>query len=445
MSLSICEFRLSICDNREIFHSQMPHTKHQVSPIDPSCPHASHRHIRRKVLLLLGYYNVSLHGGIIRYAAEAGWALDDGYVRVGQPPVWWRGDGILGLITSSKDVRAWENFSPDLPLVDLSKGWIANSMPAADRKAGIGRPRVFYDNAKIGRMAAGHFLQRGFKHIAYFNIGNYWHETERIPVCRARVEEAGAHFHEIEYFRHFALGSKTLLADRIEAQQWLTKTIADLPKPLGIILTSDDWAGCILQACDDAGVTVPDEVAVLGCDNDPMVCTCTPVPLSSIDINWYGVGYEAAHLLDRIMDGEAPPKEPMLVAPTGVVTRMSTNILAVPDPRIARALRYIWEHFPEHLGSDEVAKGAGLNRRTLERGFREHLGRSVLYEITRVRIERAKTMLADSNLKAHQVAEQCGFSGIVAFSKVFLRLTGLRPSDFRKVSARPRQKPSGTP
>lgn len=424
--------------------AQMSHTKRQVSPIDPSSPHASHRHVRRKVLLLLGYYNVSLHGGILRYAGEAGWALDDGYMRVGQPPVWWRGDGILGLITAPKDVRALEHFPADLPMVDLSKGWISKTMPPAERALGIGRPRVFYDNAKIADMAAGHFQQRGFKHIAYFNIGNYWHETERIPVCRARVEEMGGQFHEIEYFRHFAPASKTPLADRSEAQQWLTQTIADLPKPLGIILTSDDWAGCLLQACDDAGVTVPDEVAVLGCDNDPMVCHCTPVPLSSIDLNWDGVGYEAARLLDRMMDGGAPPEEPVLVPPKGVVARMSTNILAVPDLRIARALRFIWEHFPEPLGAERVAKGAGLNRRTLERGFREHLGRSVLYEITRVRIERAKTMLTESNLKAHQIAEQCGFSGIVAFSKVFLRLTGMRPSDFRKISSVANRKSDAT-
>jgi LacI family transcriptional regulator len=443
-SLSIFEFRLSICDILGIFHSSMPNTKHQVSPIDPSSPHASHRHIRRKVLLLLGYYNVSLHGGIIRYAGEAGWALDDGYMRSGMPPVWWSGDGILGLITSPKDVRAWEKFSPDLPMVDLSKGWIADSMPAADRATGLGRTRVFYDNAKIARMAAGHFLQRGFKHIAYFNIGNYWHEMERIPVVRARVEEAGACFHQIEYFQHFSRASKTPLQERVTAQKWLTETIAALPKPLGIILTSDDWATCILQACDDANLTVPDEVAVLGCDNDPMICTCTPVPLSSIDLNWDGVGYEAARLLDRMMDGEAPPEKPVLVPPMGVVPRMSTNILAVPDPRIAGALRYIWEHFPEPLSSDQVAAGAGLNRRTLERGFREHLGRSVLYEISRVRIERAKTMLAESNLKAHQIADQCGFSGIVAFSKVFLRLTGMRPSDFRKSCRTAKRKPDST-
>ena len=108
--------------------------------------------------------------------------------------MWWSGDGILGLITAPKDVRAWENFSPDLPMVDLSKGWISDSMPEADRIGGMGRPRVFYDNGEFGRLAAEHFLQRGFKHIAYLNIGNYWHESGRIPVFRDTIEAAGACF-----------------------------------------------------------------------------------------------------------------------------------------------------------------------------------------------------------------------------------------------------------
>lgn len=404
-----------------------------VKPIDPTRTPATRRYIRRHVLLLLGYYNVSLHGGIIRYASEAGWALDDSYERSGMPPVWWSGDGILSLITSSKDVRAWENFPTDLPLVDVSKGWIADSMPEADRQAGWGRPRVLYDNERIGRLAADYFLQRGFKHIAYFNIGNYWHETERMPACREQVEASGSTFHEIEYYRHFSPTSQSALADRLAAQQWLSRTIAALPKPIGIILTSDDWAPCLLQACDVAGASVPEEVSVLGCDNDPTMCFCTAVPLSSIDVNWDAIGYEAARLLDRLMAGEPASPEPVLIPPLGVVSRMSTNILAVPDARIARALRYIWEHFHQPIGANLVAEAAGLNRRTLERGFREHLHRSVWQEITRVRVEHARYLLAETQLKSHEIAHACGFTGIVSFSKVFLRLTGHRPSAFRKL------------
>jgi LacI family transcriptional regulator len=410
----------------------MPHHDSQrASPIDPAISRGSLRHIRRSVLLLLGFYNMPLHLGIARYAREASWALNDTYVRIGHPPVWWRGDGILTLITNPKDVRALENF-PDLPLVDLSKGWISKTMPAPDRKSGIGKPRVHYDNAKIGRMAAEHFLQRGFKHIAYLNGGNYWLEMERIPEFRKTVESAGARFHEIEYYKHFTPGGKQPLQDHLEAHQWLTRTIAELPKPLGIAVTADDVAPRLLQACDDAGVAVPEEVGVLGCDNDPMVCDYTPVPLSSVDNDWERIGYEAARLLDQIMNGGTAPKKPVLIPPKGVVTRLSTNILAVPDPQIARALRFIWEHFPESIGTPDISTAAGLNRRTLERGFRLHLGRSVGDELMRVRIERAKSLLIHSTHKAHQIAELSGFSGIVPFSKAFLRVTGVRPSDYRK-------------
>ena len=388
--------------------------------------------IRRNVLLLLGYYNVSLHSGIIRYAKEAGWALDDSYQRSGMTPVWWSGDGILSLITSPKDVRAWEHFPTKLPMVDLSQGWIADSMPEEDRVSGQKRHRVYYDNSKIGAVAADHYLQRGFRHIAYLNVGNYWHETQRIPVIRERVEAAGASFYEIDFYHHFLRNAPNALQNRRQAQEWLTDTIRHLPKPLGIVLSSDDWANCVLQACEAADAAVPEEVGVLGCDNDPTVCHCTPVSLSSIDVNWDAIGYDAAALLDRLMNGEKIPLSPVLIPPTGVVTRMSTNILAVSDPRIAKALSYIWDHFAHPIGAEEVAREAGLNRRTLERGFRKHLNRSVWQEITRIRVEKAKSMLWDTTAKAHEIAEKCGFSGIVAFSKVFLRLTGMRPSEYRK-------------
>lgn len=434
IDFSVHHFLFFIVDSRQVLHARVMPNQPSSECVDKkeSQPMAGRRVIRRQVLLLLGYYNVSLHGGIIRYAKEAGWALDDSYQRSGMTPVWWSGDGILSLITSPKDVRAWENFPAKLPMVDLSKGWIADSMPEEDRVSGQKRHRVYYDNAKIGEAAADHFLQRGFRHIAYLNVGNYWHETERIPVIRERVQAAGAAFHEIDFYHHFLRNAPNALQNRRRAQEWLTEIIRHLPKPLGIVLSSDDWANCVLQACEAADVAVPEEVGVLGCDNDPTVCHCTPVPLSSIDVNWDAIGYDAAALLDRLMNGEKIPMSPVLIRPKGVVTRMSTNILAVSDPRIAKALSYIWDHYAHPIGAEEVAREAGLNRRTLERGFRKHLNRSVWHEITRVRVEKAKSMLWDTTAKAHEIAEKCGFSGIVAFSKVFLRLTGMRPSEYRK-------------
>jgi LacI family transcriptional regulator len=399
---------------------------------------AQHRgglhHARHRVILLLGFYNIPLHTGIVRYAREADWVLEDNYVRVGLTPVGWQGDGILALITNPKDAEALSQL-PRLPLVDFSKGWIADSMPAKYRAAGLGRPRVIYDNVSIGRLAAEHFLERGFKHIAYMNYGNFWMETERIPSFSRTIEAAGGTYHEIAYHEWMPKSSPATLRDHRRAHQRLVKTILDLPKPVGIAASVDNIATLLLQACDIANVSVPEEVAVLGCDNDPMVCDYALVPLSSVDNDWERVGYEGARLLDHLMAGRRAPREPILIPPKGVVTRLSTNILAVPDKRLARAVRFIWDHYPEPIGTREVAAAAGVNRRKLERDFLKHLGQSVNREIAQTRIEHAKKMLRETRLKAHEVARQCGFSSVSYFSKCFQRFTGLRPSRYRRQAA----------
>lgn len=411
----------------------VPKTAHCMHPSAPAKVRrtgALHS-IRRNVLLLLGSHNHALRLGIARYAREADWVLDDTFVTVGLVPVWWRGEGILALITNPKDAEAQSHFS-SLPLVDFSKGWIADSMPKKFRAAGLNRPRVLYDNVKIGRLAAAHFLERGFKHIALLNGGNYWMEQERIPAFRQAIESAGARFHELRYYKCLPHTSPRPLRDQLAAHRWLVNALRELPKPVGISVASDNVALRVMRACDEAGVSVPEEVAVLGCHNDPLICDYAPVPLSSIDDDHERIGYEGAKLLDRLMDGRKSPREPVLIPPKGVATRMSTNILAVPDLKVARGLRFIWEHFCEDIGAPEVAAAAGLSRSGVDRAFVKYLGRSPAQEILALRIRCAKKLLLETQLKAHEVATQSGFKNIVHFSQAFHRVTGTRPSRFRK-------------
>ena len=390
-------------------------------------------HIRRNVLLLLGFHASQLSSGIIRYAREAHWILDHSYSMRGIVPVWWQGDGILALITSPKDAIAQRHFA-NKPLVDFSKGWIANSMPAKYRAAGINRPRVYYDNALIGRLGAEHFLERGFKHIALLNGGNYWMEQERLPVFKKIVDSAGAHFHEIKYYRHLPPGAQHRpLVDHHLTHQWLVKTIQALPKPVGIAVAADYIALRVMRACDEAQLNVPEQVAILGCHNDPAICDFAPVPLSSVDDDLESCGYEGAKLLDQIMDGKKAPTKPIIIPPKGVVTRASTNVLAVADPKIARAIRFIFEHYQNNsLNPNTVAAAAGLSRSGLDRAFLKFLGRSPAQEIINVRINHAKRLLFETKLKAHEIAAQTGFGSIVHFSEAFQRITGNRPSTFRK-------------
>ena len=395
--------------------------------------HGALHHIRRNVLLLLGSHAAQLRSGIVRFAREAHWILDDTYSSIGIVPVWWKGDGILALITNPRDAIAQHHF-PDAPLVDFSKGWIADSMPAKYRTAGIGRPRVLYDNALIGRLAVEHFVERGFKHIVLLNGGNYWMEQERLPFFEKAVKAAGAQFHEIKYYEHLPRsGQNRSLHDHPATHKWLVKALQALPKPVGIAVAADYIASRVMRACDDAGLSVPEQVAILGCHNDPVICDFGPVPLSSVDDDLERIGYEGAKLLDQIMNGKRAPRVPILIPPKGVVTRMSTNILAVPDLKIARAVRFIFEHYHESgIGTPEVAAAAGLSRSTLDRLFPQHLGQSPSQKILSVRIEHAKKLLMETGLKAHEIATQTGFTNIVHFSQAFHRITGRRPSVFRR-------------
>jgi len=388
--------------------------------------------VRRKVLLLLGVYYSQHHMGVARYAREAGWILEKGCVdEPDVAPVWWRGDGMITLITSSNNYAAFR-LLPEVPMVDLSRGWVTNAVPPRLRATGRDRPRVLQDNESISRLAATHFLERGFRHIAFVNFGNWWMETERMQTFARTVRQAGAEYHEIEYYKHFC--RQAAAADKLKpvAHRWLMESIRKLPKPVGIFAATDDLALDLLRTCEDAGVSIPEEVAVLGCDNSELICNFAPVPLSSVDPDLELQGYEAARMLGQLMDGKPAPSEPLLVPPKCVVTRQSTNILAVPHVPTARALQFIWEHYREPIQTPEIAAAAGLSRRALERAFLKHLQRTVVEEITRRRVEHAKELLLNPDIKIYQVAEQSGFANGMYFSKVFQQWSGERPSHYRR-------------
>ena len=392
-----------------------------------------HMPTNRRVLLLLGVYYSDLHEGIARYAREAHWELNIHYNKAGSPPVWWSGDGIIGLITNPKDYEALRLY-PKLPLVDLSKGWITNAMPPHLRRTGKSVPRVLYDNVSIARLAADHFIRRGYKHMAFLNTGNYWMETEQRDELLRLTQQANVVFHEIPYYGHFSHHTPHPAQTARSAFRWLCRAIDELPKPIGLFAGGDDTSLQVLSACEHMSLRVPDDVAILGYGNEPLICDNAAVPLSSVDIDLVSQGYEAARLLDRLMSGEAPPSAPILIPPKGVVTRMSTNILAVPNPKVARALHFIWEHYAKPIQVRDVVAESGLSRRHLEKAFVHHLKRSIGEEIMSRRIDQARHLLMTSQLKTLEVATASGFSGILHLSRAFKRSTGMRPSEFRKAT-----------
>lgn len=205
-----------------------------------------------------------------------------------------------------------------------------------------------------------------------------------------------------------------------------------MPRPLGLITSGDVLGGHVTGFCQANGIAVPEEIAVLSIGNKHPWCDMSPCPLSSIDLNPVAQGRAAVDLLNRMMQGERPPKGPLRIPPAGVVTRKSTDIIAAADLPVAKALRFLWENFDQQICVDDAANAAGLSRSTLERRFRRAIGRSVNQELLRKRLERCRELLLTTDLPFVEITPRVGFLSKTYFHRIFLRQHGCTPLQFRK-------------
>jgi len=208
--------------------------------------------------------------------------------------------------------------------------------------------------------------------------------------------------------------------------------LRSLPKPLGMMTCSDDRSQHVLEACKVARMHVPEEVAIIGTDNDELLCELSNPTLSSVTFNLERAGYEAAKLLDELMDGEPMKGQKIIVQPTSVITRQSTDILAMDDVEVAAAVRYIREHAQTMIQVRDVVDATALSRRSLEQRFRKVLDRSILDEIKRVHIEQVTRMLIETNYSVKKIALILGHQGTENISRYFKQFTGLNPSEYRQ-------------
>jgi LacI family transcriptional regulator len=215
-------------------------------------------------------------------------------------------------------------------------------------------------------------------------------------------------------------------------QQQLTRWVRRLLKPIAVMACNDDRGLQLLDACRRAGVRVPDEVSVLGVDNDEFMCGLATPPMSSIDINLEGIGYRAAELLDRLMRGRRRRAETVLLPAGEVVSRQSTDALAVDDPELAAAIRYLRQNACRPIRMRDVTKATGVERRTLERKMKALWGRSPKEELLRVQIDEARRLLLSTQLSIKAVASRTGFRNSRYFSNVFRHRVGVPPGEFRQ-------------
>lgn len=353
--------------------------------------------------------------GIARYQHEHGpWSVFIEQRELGAAlPTWidqWEGDGI---ITRSDDRRILKAGVPTVGLYDRSRG-----------KRGV--PMLINDNHAVGRLAAEHLIERGFRQFAFYGSSDEYWAMQRLQGMTDAMRERTT----------IAQFTKPLQGNRRQTweshQDALASWIASLPKPVGLVACNDMHGLRALDACRRASVVVPEEAAVIGADNDAELCDLSDPPLTSVAFNPEHVGYEAAALLDRMMRGEAAPATETLIPPRGVATRQSTDVLAIEDPVVAQALHFIRRHACERITVERVLDAVPASRRTLEKRFRELLGRTPKEEIERVRMDRAKALLADTEQTVTQIAYQTGYHKPPYFSSSFRRIVGMTPIEYRR-------------
>ena len=377
---------------------------------------------RRSVALLIETSNAYARGlldGVIRYVREhEAWSIFlPEQERAARPPDWlsrWTGDGIIARIETDEIARAVRRTK--LPVVDVSA---ARHVPDI--------PWVETNDEAIARLAAEHLLERGFRHLGFCGDSKYnWSRWREQHFSRI-VAEAGyeCHVHNPKLRKS---GRETWNREQRSLADWLN----NLPKPIGIMACYDIKAQQLLDVCRELNLAVPEQVAVIGVDNDRLLCSLSDPPLSSVIPNTQRTGYEAASLLDRMMAGKQVPASAHLIEPLGIETRQSTEILAIDDPHVANAVRFIREWAYTPIKVSDVLRRVPLSRRVLESRFRNILGRTPHEEITRLRIERVKQLLLETDLTLATIARRSGFQHVEYLSVAFKRRVGLSPSRFRK-------------
>jgi LacI family transcriptional regulator len=371
----------------------------------------------KRVLLALGWYAVAIHQGVARYARRAGWTLDIAHCRSSLYPSHWRGDGIISILGSIPVLDQLVQASK-LPTVNIGPPWYAHDFIT-----------VSPDNEAIGRLGAQHFLDRGFRHFAYY------HSAPPLPGQTPRMDAFAREIttRRLDFYL-LAPGqeqSKSLRKGQQPVSAWLQARLKALPKPLALMADFDDFAMDAMSACMEAGLAVPEEVAILGVDNDALRCDFTQVPLSSIDDDQEGQGYAAAECLDCLMRGGRVDPAALLIPPRGIVTRASTDILKIDHPQVAAALRFIHERFAEPITVQTVVSQVPMSYRTLHDAFYQQMGRTIAQEIVKTRMDHACRLLEATPSKLETIAEKVGFGDIERMRKTFHRILKTSPNDYR--------------
>jgi LacI family transcriptional regulator, galactose operon repressor len=379
-----------------------------------------------KVALLVetarGFGRDLLHG-IARYSRLHGpWSfhITPGDFKQAMPEMkQWGGTGIIARIPNDRVAEEVINANVPTIALGLSDEQMLPSSPLAQFS------EISSDAIEVSRVAADHLLARRFSHYAYVGSDDRGWSLRREVAFQKYMAKHGFEVH--------VYSQPKLQRDRVweREQEFLARWIGKLPTPIGLYACDDDRGREVLEACSFAGLHVPEDVAVIGVDNDEVFCELAFPPLTSIALNAEAAGYRAAALLDGMMRGRTREPRHIVVESLGVVTRRSTEVVAVEDEDVVAALQFIHREQGRGISVDDVAEHAAMSRRNLETRFRETMGRTILEEMQLVRLERAKRLLVETTYPVSKVAELAGFGSAGYFIQFFQKQLGKTPRKYR--------------
>jgi LacI family transcriptional regulator len=362
----------------------------------------------REILMGIGQY-LRLRQPWSIFTAERG--QDD------PEPAWlktWKGDGI---ITRSLDMR-------------LCRAAAARGIPVVSLRHLVEKPEfpsLFPDQGLIASRIVEHFFERGFRNFAYVGVaGNKgWERQRRASFIRILGERGCVN-----------LAIRPLLAEPgltwEEEEEEIAAWVRTLPTPIGIMVNFDTQGVQVLEACRRIGAHVPDDVAVVSVDNDSVLCEVATPALSSLDQNVQKLGFEAASMLDRMIAGKDVEKRNYFVEPGHVVVRQSSDVLAVGDERLAKAIRFVRENACKGADVNAIARASGMSRRALEKKFMERIGRTPLGEMQELRFRRVRQLLLETDYVLPQIAEIAGFQYQEYMVRFFKKRSGMTPGQYRR-------------
>jgi LacI family transcriptional regulator len=361
----------------------------------------------KKVLMLLNNYDTATHRGIARASKELGWNLNAGILASFNLPKNWKGDGIICALGDSKQMVEFVT-KAHVSTVDLSLA-----------KKDIEYPRVTADHLCIGKAAAEHFCIFGHSNFAWFS-------NKKSTSAELRLQGF-----EDELLKQGKTAPSTISGKKAQDEVAVLHWLRTLKRPCAIFAFNDLNAAFLMNLCLDNGYDIPKDFAILGVDNNPLICEHLMVPLSSINHDHERVGYEGAYMLDEIMKGHPLEEMIRLIEPTGVTLRDSTDMYAASDPIVHEAIEYMLIHLREPIGTPEISDILGISRRNLEMRFQDTLRCSVHRKLIEIRLKAAEHMLVTTDRKVEDIAALTGFCHAPHLSHVFKKAFGLPPRNYR--------------